>query len=151
MTQRSTRVQRAGAQTLMTVALMTVGLILGSCSSAAPNTPSSAPSRAGPTEADPRQTPSEARFQTCAAEGGEMRQQGRMGAWACVTLYADAGKVCRDKSDCLGKCEAVRGDTSTTSAPKPAEETGICAADNSRFGCRAEIIKGRSTAWLCID
>lgn len=76
-----------------------------------------------------------------------MRQQGRAGAWACVTLYADAGKICDDRSDCLGRCEAVRHDPPQT----PGKETGICAATSSLFGCRAEVLNGQSGAWRCID
>lgn len=129
--------------------LVVAGLVLSACTGQAPA--SSPTPRAEAITPDYRQTPSEARFKACADEGGELRQQGRIGAWTCVTLYADAGKVCRDKSDCLGRCAAVREEEPNASAPSPGQETGLCAADNSRFGCRAEIIKGRSTPWLCID
>ena len=131
-----TAIGRLGALGVIAACLM-----LSACSGASP----------APSQGDPHQTPSEARFQACAAEGGELRRQGRVGAWACVTLYADGGKPCGDKSDCLGKCAAVRSDEGAEVATQPGEERGVCAADSSMFGCRAEIIHGRSTPWRCID
>lgn len=83
----------------------------------------------------------------CAAKGGEVRQEGMLGTWRCTVPYGDAGKSCRDKSDCEGKCllppesEAVTGE----------EATGACQATDSPFGCYAEIVDGKIAAALCVD
>lgn len=85
--------------------------------------------------------------EACAAKNGEVRQEGLLGAWRCVVPFADAGKVCRDKADCEGKClappesEAVTGD----------EAAGVCQANDSPFGCYAEIVEGKIAAALCVD
>lgn len=85
--------------------------------------------------------------EACAAKGGEVRQEGLLGTWRCTVPFTDAGKACRDKADCVGKCflppesEAATGD----------EATGACQATDSPFGCYAEIIDGKIVAALCVD
>lgn len=85
--------------------------------------------------------------EACAAKGGEVRQEGMLGTWRCVVPYADAGKACRDKADCEGKCllppesEAVTG----------GEATGACQANDSPFGCYAEVIDGKVAGAVCVD
>lgn len=83
----------------------------------------------------------------CAAKGGEVRQEGMLGTYRCTVPYADAGKTCTDKSDCEGKCllppesEAATGEAAT----------GACQANDSPFGCYAEIVDGKIAAALCVD
>ncbi|MDZ7627374.1 MAG: hypothetical protein U5J99_03060 [Parvularculaceae bacterium] len=85
--------------------------------------------------------------EACKAKGGEVRQEGMLGAWRCTLPYADAGKVCRDKTDCEGKCllppqsEAAPGEAAS----------GVCQANDSPFGCYAEIEDGKLGAALCVD
>lgn len=85
--------------------------------------------------------------EACAAKGGEVRQEGMLGTWRCVVPYADAGKACRDKADCQGKCllppesEAVTG----------GEANGACQANDSPFGCYAEVIDGKVAGAICVD
>lgn len=81
----------------------------------------------------------------CSAAGGEVRQEGMLGMYRCVTPYADAGKGCRGKSDCEGKCIST-GDVATGG-----EATGQCQKDDSPFGCYAEVEGGVVQAALCID
>ena len=85
--------------------------------------------------------------EACAAKGGEVRQEGMLGAWRCTTPYGDAGKACRDKADCEGKCltspesDAITGE----------EAVGVCQATDSPFGCYAEVVDGKVAAALCVD
>jgi len=83
--------------------------------------------------------------QACEAGGGEVRQEGMLGMYRCVTPYADAGAECRSSSDCEGKC-LVTDDTLVGEAT-----VGACQADDSPFGCYAEIEDGQVTAALCVD
>ena len=81
----------------------------------------------------------------CAAAGGEVRQEGMLGMYRCVKPYTDAGKECRSGADCEGKCMAV-GDEATGE-----EATGACQANDSPFGCYAEIEDGKVMNALCVD
>ena len=85
----------------------------------------------------------------CMAEGGEVRQEGMLGLWRCVTPYADAGEICSDRSDCEGRC--LGSDDVTDYNAPPGEAAGRCEADDSPFGCYAEINAGAVTATLCVD
>ena len=81
----------------------------------------------------------------CEAGGGEVRQEGMLGMYRCVTPYADAGKECRSGSDCEGKCLARDG------AMTGEETIGACQANDSPFGCYAEVEDGKVTNALCVD
>jgi hypothetical protein len=81
----------------------------------------------------------------CEAAGGVVRQEGMLGLYRCVTPYADAGKACRGDADCEGKCLA------TDNAAPEAETVGACQANDSPFGCYAEVEGGRVTAAICVD
>ena len=83
--------------------------------------------------------------EACEARGGEVRQEGMLGMYRCVTPYADAGKECRDDADCEGKCLA------TDDAMVGEETTGACQANDSPFGCYAEIKDGKITDAICVD
>lgn len=81
----------------------------------------------------------------CEAGGGEVRQEGMLGMYRCVTPFADAGKACRSASDCAGKC-LVKDDS-----PVGGEAVGACQANDSPFGCYAEIEDGKVTTAICVD
>ena len=81
----------------------------------------------------------------CAAAGGEVRQEGMLGMYRCVTPYADAGKECRSGDECEGKC------LSTGDAMTGEEGVGACQANDSPFGCYAEIEDGKVTHAICVD
>lgn len=83
--------------------------------------------------------------EACRGAGGEVRQEGMLGMYRCVKPYADAGKACRSKSDCEGKCLA------TDDAAPDAEVTGACQANDSPFGCYAEVEDGKVTGAICVD
>jgi len=81
----------------------------------------------------------------CAAAGGEVRMEGMLGMYRCVKPYADAGKACRSSDDCEGKCLA--------SGPEATgeEAVGACQANDSPFGCYAEIEDGKVANAICVD
>ena len=87
--------------------------------------------------------------EACRAGGGEVRMAGMMGLYRCVTPYADAGEVCRDESDCEGRC--LGDDAVTDYNAAPGEQQGVCEADDSPFGCYAIINDGVADAMLCVD
>jgi len=82
---------------------------------------------------------------TCAARGGAMQPVGRMQRLTCVTPYADAGKICRDKADCQGSC-ILEGNVETTGAV-----AGTCQKTDVQFGCFAKVVDGKATGAICID
>lgn len=84
-------------------------------------------------------------YQSCVVKGGTLQRQGMLGCYGCVIEYADAGKTCRDHSDCQGSCYSVNG----TDFNAPA--MGQCSANNSPFGCRQEIVNGKAQSMLCVD
>ncbi len=83
----------------------------------------------------------------CAAQGGEVRQEGMLGTYRCTVPYADAGTACSDKSDCEGRCLLPPG----SDAAHGEAATGACQANDSPFGCYAEILGGRVAAAVCVD
>ena len=85
----------------------------------------------------------------CTAKGGEFRQEGLLGLYRCVVPYGDAGASCSDTSDCEGRCLAH--DDVTDYEAAPGEAVGVCEADDSPFGCFAEIENGNVAPALCVD
>ncbi|HNS88030.1 MAG TPA: hypothetical protein PKH09_14100 [Parvularculaceae bacterium] len=83
--------------------------------------------------------------EACAAAGGAVRREGMLGMYRCVIPYADAGKQCRSSDECQGKClvndDAAVGD----------DAVGACQANDSPFGCYAEIEDGKVTTAICVD
>ena len=108
------------------------------------------PSDEGPTIEDMRdEALAEIDQEACREGGGEVRPEGMLGMPRCVTPYADAGEQCRDGSDCEGRC---LGDDAVTDYEAPAgEQLGLCEANDSPFGCFAEINNGTAEAFLCVD
>ena len=83
----------------------------------------------------------------CTANGGTVRPICRMQNPACVIAYADAGKVCSDKSDCQGRC-LHQGDAPTDPA---AAVTGQCQATSDPCGCFTTVVKGHVGPGMCVD
>lgn len=81
----------------------------------------------------------------CLSVGGKISNVGMRQAEVCIQRYPDAGKVCQDNSDCMGRCLAE----SRVPSQKPA--TGRCQVEDSLFGCRQSIENGIAQALLCID
>ena len=66
---------------------------------------------------------------------------------ACAVPYADAGKACSDKSQCLGMCKA-----SAEAVVGSANATGTCQRDTQDiFGCYNEVNGGVVVAGMCVD
>ncbi len=81
----------------------------------------------------------------CHAAGGEVMRAGLLGWENCIQPYSDAGAVCKDSSDCQGKCLADdMGDMDQMG-------TGSCQQTDSPFGCYAEMENGRVGPGLCVD
>jgi hypothetical protein len=99
-------------------------------------------SRAAPTAAERAQ---------CEAGGGSIRGVGMFGLPSCVTPYADAGKVCRDKSDCRGRCIVELGHPGEPDLKPGDALTGQCQKDTALFGCYAEIVDGKVRHTICVD
>jgi hypothetical protein len=65
---------------------------------------------------------------------------------SCVWPTSDAGRVCRDKSDCQGFCEAPIG------TEVNARAVGQCSREASDRigGCTNHVERGRSTGDTCV-
>ncbi len=87
--------------------------------------------------------------EACQAKGGEMRIDGLLGMPRCTIPYADAGAPCTDHSDCEGRC--LNDDSVTDYDAPPGEARGLCEADDSPFGCYAEIENGTLAPAICVD
>lgn len=97
-----------------------------------------------PAPAPPPHTDSAA--SACAAQGGALERVGRAQTLQCVIPYADAGRACRDGSECLsGTC---RGPVEVAQG---ANVTGQCQASNMAFGCYTRLSNGRAEAAICVD
>lgn len=77
----------------------------------------------------------------CDKIGGTWRQDGMLGGWYCFRLYSDGGLTCTDSGQCEGECRIEQ----------PNADAGMCQADSSPFGCRGELIDGRSNGFVCVD
>lgn len=85
----------------------------------------------------------------CEQAGGKVQQEGMLGMPRCVTPYKDAGKSCRDGDDCEGKC--LGDDAVTEYNAEPGKLVGVCQANDSPFGCYAEIEDGSTQGMICVD
>ena len=113
---------------LFTLAI--VCLMLAGCAAATPT--ASNPSGPGATQA-------------CSAKGGRIQPVCRRQTLACVLTYADAGKACRGKADCQGRC-LYQG-----SPPADAGVIGKCQANSDPCGCFTTVEDGKLEAGLCVD
>lgn len=84
----------------------------------------------------------------CAARGGVVDTVGRLQRQVCRIPYADAGKTCRNKSDCAGLCilDHEEGDQLPNDAA-----TGRCQRYATQFGCFSEVDGGQVKSTMCID
>jgi hypothetical protein len=60
--------------------------------------------------------------------------------------YSDAGKVCTDSSQCLGRCLA-----SKDAKVGQSKVTGLCQGYKHRIGCAGELAEGKVIHVICID
>lgn len=119
-------------------------LLLAAC---APMTtaPEPAPPAPSPQVSQPELPKTEA---ACKTSGGDWRPVCMMGRPACVVSYKDAGKDCRDGSECSsGRCYAKQ----VLATPPAGGTVGACAANSDPCGCRALVVKGQQTPVLCVD
>ena len=86
-----------------------------------------------PTEPEAPKSPEQL---LCEKTGGQWAVAGLSGAYVCVTLTRDGGKVCRKKTDCQGLCLA---------------RSGTCAPIMPLFGCNEVLEKDGRRVTLCID
>jgi hypothetical protein len=87
---------------------------------------------------------SAAELRRCAQLHGEIEAVG-FDASTCVYPSHDAGKSCRDSSECEGRCDA----------PEPATRgqavTGTCSARVGRAGCANVVKNGIASGRICSD
>lgn len=87
--------------------------------------------------------------QECAASGGEWARFGikdyLCGVYSCAERTRDAGKPCRNRSDCEFLCIHPRD------AKLGAEVTGECAAVKTSFGCFIHVDNGRVIGRVCVE
>jgi hypothetical protein len=82
----------------------------------------------------------------CKKNGGEVQRAGSMGLPHCVVTYSDAGKSCKDSSECTARCLLVN-----SNEPAGAQVTGTCQQNSLRFGCYAVVKDGIAGPAICVD
>jgi len=88
----------------------------------------------------------EARKQECLDKGGEWKPLGLRRIAGCVEKAADAGKPCRDGSECqFGQC------IGPNSAKYDEPVDGTCRATSDVFGCYTLVRAGKSMGRMCVD
>jgi len=90
-----------------------------------------------------------ARELECRAAGGEWARFGVFahlcGIYSCAERTKDAGKACRNRSDCEHLCI-------TKAAPRiGAEVIGECTAVKTSFGCATHVDGGKIVGRVCVD
>lgn len=135
----------------MRILLLSLSFLLAAaCTPVTPATSSSPPpsSTAAPDDPDlaPRTPEEAAEAAACPGKSGHLERIGRAQALRCIVTYADAGKVCTDGSQCVGK--RCVSDFKGEGAASPT--TGACVATNNPFGCSTIIRAGKATA-ICVD
>jgi hypothetical protein len=119
--------------------------------SAASAAPAAAPDTAGTTSSTSArigsakpQSAEECR-QSC---NGEWSAHGITGVVSCLCRTSDAGRDCRDKSECQGECLLTPVRTEQVSAGPPATGyfVGKCAEFVTSFGCSRRIQAGAKSA-----
>lgn len=97
--------------------------------------------------ASKKATPTELKL--CEALGGIVKPTGKAQYEQCVQTYSDAGESCNDASECFGRC-VLTGNVKEI-MPGSVVNTGVCEADNIRFGCTSLVNDGKFEGTLCID
>ena len=83
----------------------------------------------------------------CRVEGG-FESKAPFGSPICQIPYADAGKICSGKSNCIGQCLSDAPENwQKLSVGTPIE--GRCEAQKQTFGCDARVENGKSTRPWC--
>lgn len=96
----------------------------------------------------PRLKPADLR--ACLAEGG-YESVAPFGVPFCQLDYADGGKVCQGRSDCIGRCLSDAPENARTIAVGSAV-TGRCERHRSTFGCYGAVEDGKlAEAYVCVD
>jgi hypothetical protein len=89
----------------------------------------------------------------CNEAGGQWGPRGLTGTPGCSVPLSDAGKICSDKTDCIGDCVAsIDGDRYSgvqVKDIKPAR--GQCQAESALFGCFIEFRNGKRQPAICVD
>lgn len=101
----------------------------------------------GPKIQSPEQV--EVRRKTCEASGGKLQEAGLSGytyGGVCTHPFADAGKRCRDDSECRAK--SCLGDPRRGGRYRA---IGTCAPNDFRFGCLSWVRKGVLVVGPCQD
>lgn len=82
----------------------------------------------------------------CEDAGGRVQRAGLLGLYHCVQDFPDGGKVCRDRSECIGECRT--DDSRAVGLPG----TGTCQEVDVPFGCYAMVRDGMvDGGMLCVD
>ena len=83
----------------------------------------------------------------CEERGGERQVVGVDEVPTCIVPYADAGKSCKTKADCIGFCMA-----SMMSIQGYEPAAGTCQIDAAdAFGCYSQVLNGRAMPAVCVD
>lgn len=86
----------------------------------------------------------------CRAKGG-FESRAPFGTPICQTLYADAGKTCSDKHDCLGRCLSDAPDNAAA-VQVGTPVAGRCEPKEPTFGCHARVEAGKlAEPYFCED
>lgn len=95
----------------------------------------------------------EAERAACTERGGSIVTRGMFGSPMCAVPYADAGKVCRDKTECQGECRASRAGPGEPPIREGDTISGRCDADTQAgFGCFSLVKDGRAAQpEICVD
>ncbi len=136
---------------LLTVSLFALSLTIAACATE--------PTSDGPDKSVPEvnnYTPvffaskqaSEEERALCEGIGGRVERAGRLGGDRCIQDLPDAGDVCSDEKDCIGRC--VIEDTDD-SPQRGSEATGVCEATDNIFGCTTLVNGGMIEGTLCVD
>jgi hypothetical protein len=88
--------------------------------------------------------------EACNARGGEVRGVCLTNYPACVVPFSDAGRRCRDSSECLGMCLVPEEELDPIPDPGTPME-GRCQSDNDPCGCFFEVKDGLVQQGLCAD
>jgi hypothetical protein len=87
----------------------------------------------------------------CQNRGGQVRIAGLSGNEMCALPFADAGKVCRSSSDCLGDCLLDEKELGGKKVGPRTKVVGRCQPTNYPYGCSTTVENGRPSWGACVD
>src|SRR5690606_31205634 len=85
-------------------------------------------------------------IKNCKKNGGEVQKAGIMQMPHCVITYPDAGKPCKNSSECTNSCLLIE-----KSIPMGELAEGECQHNSLSFGCYAPVENGIAGAAICVD